>query len=799
MPFRLLCFSIGVITVSFLPQLPPLFTVFVALPIILLASRYLRGSWMVALLLGLAWGVYSGQQLLKAQLHESLVGADLQVTGIVSDLPDINDRRLRFNLSIRHALNTHGESIALSGFPGKIQLSWYQDWRKQQGGALPEIRVGQAWQLTVRLKRPRGFANPAGFDYQAWLLRQGIGATGYVLNTGENIALDQALFFSAINWREWVDLQRQRLQQWILDHSDSLERGILIALLIGDSAHVEKEQWSRMQQTGTSHLIAISGLHVGFLALFGFYVGLFIGKCIQLLWRPCPALVIAWLMATLCAAFYSALAGFNIPTVRTLIMIGLFYWACLARRSLRISDIFCCALALVVIIDPLAAYDMGFWLSFGAVALLLFYFSGRRVIKTDADYGQGFSWWQMIIGFIRSQWVMFIGLLIPLSVLVNSVSLVAPLANAIAIPLITFFIVPLLLIAAALRDWLPMLSDPLLGIAATALEWLAIILQTLLNIAGDYASPVVAFPSSIALLIAVSCLVLLMPKGLLPRAIGWSGLLLGVFLTNVVPAMHVPELKLSIMDVGQGTAVVIQVKDKTLVYDTGPRYTESFDAGSAILAPYLFSQAISTTDLLVISHNDMDHAGGADNFLNKINARKIVVGDIENTRVRVATPTTIENCHQLPPWQWYQVSFEFLPVTVTRATSDNNKSCVLLIRYRGQTILLPGDIETHVENPLIAQGKIPSQLTLLLAAHHGSRTSSGEKWVRYTKPTYVVYSAGYRSQHGHPHPHVRRRFQAVGSREFNTAESGALIFEWFETEPVKIIEYRKAHHRYWFD
>lgn len=796
MPIYLLLFAIAVIAVGFLPYLPSLQWLW-GLPVLaLFIARVTHQYWIIALLAGLGWGIYAGHQLTAMQLDESLAGKNLQVIGIIADVPDTNDKRLRFNLKVHEVINHDGTSPDLSEFPAKLQLGWYSSYSKTATAHLPELVVGQAWQLEVRLKRPRGFANPAGFDYQAWLLRQGIGATGYVVNSDSNRLLDN---YPAAGWYEWIDRQRQLLQQWILLRSDSTERGILIALLIGDSSYVEKEQWNRMQQTGTSHLIAISGLHIGFLALFGFYIGLGIGKCIQLFWHSCPALIFAWLIAIFCASFYSALAGFNIPTVRTLIMLTVFYVACLWRRSVRIGDIFCCALVLVVIIDPLAAYDMGFWLSFGAVALLLFYFSGRWITKTERTHWRGFSLFDMTRGFLRSQWVMFIGLLIPLSVLVSSVSLVAPVANAIAIPLITFFVVPLLLVGAALENTFSAISNFLLGVAGVAMEWLKIILQTILDVTGAWASPIIAFEWHLCLLISLSCLILLLPKGLFQRRIGWCGLLLGGFLAYFVPAVNVPELKMTVMDVGQGTAVVVQVKDKTLVYDTGPKYTDSFDAGGAILAPYLFSQGISTIDALVVSHNDLDHAGGMNSFLDKVNTRAIMLGDMENTSFVQRDFAAVGNCHQQSPWRWHQVSFEFLPVSIARRTTDNNKSCVLLVRYRNQTVLLPGDIETRVEHQLLSDNKIPADLTVLLAAHHGSRTSSGLKFIRHTRPQFVVYSAGYRSQHGHPHPQVRKRFAAINSRELNTAESGALIFEWFDDEAMKFSEYRKTSRKYWFE
>ncbi|HTF98424.1 MAG TPA: DNA internalization-related competence protein ComEC/Rec2 [Cellvibrio sp.] len=796
MSVHFLLFSMGVIAVSFFSQLPPAIFLLVLAPLLFLSQCYQRFLPFTTFMLGIGWGIYSGHTIIDSQLDDELVGKDLQILGVITDLPEHTDARLRFNVSIRAAMTADGKPLELSEFPAKVQLSWYPAYSKTKNAAPPIPGVGQIWQLHVRLKRPRGFANPAGFDYQAWLLRQSVGATGYVLDRPDNI--QQQEFSISRGWREWIDHQRQLLQQWIVKENNSTERGILIALLIGDSSYVEKAQWDRMQQTGTSHLIAISGLHVGFLALFGFYLGLGIGKCVQLFWRACPALIIAWLTAIACASFYSALAGFNIPTVRTLIMLGLFYLACLLQRSIRMGDIFCCALVIVLIIDPLAAYDMGFWLSFGAVALLLFYFSGRRVHKPVADDWQRFSISSMLSGFVRSQWVMFIGLLVPLSILVHSVSLVAPIANAIAIPLITFFVVPLLLMSAAFQNLIPVASDFLLNAAAVALELLKIILEKSLALAGDYASPIVSVTPGLAILIGCSCLILLMPNGLLPKVLGWGGIFLGVTLAYAVPTPNIPALKLTVLDVGQGTAAVVQVNNKTLVYDTGPQFTPSFDAGGAILAPYLFSQGISRVDTLVVSHQDSDHAGGLNSFLEKVNIHKLLLGD-KATSIDPSYIIQPESCHEQTPWVWDDVSFEFLSFPISGYTSNNNKSCVLLIHYGDQTILLPGDIETRVENWLLNENKIPANLSVLLAAHHGSRTSSSARFVNLTKPGVVIYSAGYRSQHGHPHPLVRKRFQNIGSRELTTAESGALVLVWYPNSAPLIYESRKIQRRYWFD
>jgi competence protein ComEC len=797
MPIKILLFSLGVIAVSFSPQLPPLWCVILLLPLAAVCGYWWRARYLLALFLGLAWGIYSGYSLLNMQLADELAGKDLIVTGQIQGLPEQDDRRLRFNLRVNSAVTSAGQAIPAGHFPAKLQLSWYS---YQHNGArfdLPSLVIGDEWQVRVRLKRPRGFVNPAGFDYQAWLLRQGIGATGYVVVHRDN----QQILSAAKHFRldDWINQQRHQLQQWIIAHSNSGERGILIALLIGDSGLVDKNQWARMQQTGTSHLIAISGIHVGFLAIFGFYVGLWLGKCIQLVWHRCPALMIAWWSAIVCASFYSALAGFNIPTVRTLIMLVVFYFACLWRRSINVANIFCVALALVVVLDPLAALDMGFWLSFGAVALLLMYFSGRLVPKQNVEPWSGYSAVNLIIGFVRSQWVMFIGLLVPLSLLVNSVSLVAPIANGVAIPLITFLVVPLLLISAAIRNLLGDTSDFLLSGAGWLMEILKIFLEGLLALGGSWSSPVVAFSPVLALLIALSCCVLLLPKGLFSRALGWCGLFLGAVLVFFINPPNQPDLTLAVLDVGQGSAIVVQVGKQTLVYDVGPKYTDSFDAGSGIVAPYLYSQGLHYIDRLVVSHGDMDHAGGLTGLLEKISVDQLFAGELEKIPQEIPNRIEMQNCHQIPEWQWQAVHFQFLQFPRLARASANNHSCVLLISYGEHHILLPGDIETAVENQLIRDQQLPEKLHLLLAAHHGSRTSSGAGFVNKMQPEIVVYSAGYRSQHGHPHLQVRQRYQAVGSREINTAESGAILFEWDQNKLQRVREYRLFNRRYWFD
>lgn len=801
MPLKMLLFALGVIAFGYSPYLPSQWWILCLLPLFLCCWYWPHLWYGAALVAGVAWGIVAGHQLQQQQLPAEFVGRDMVVTGQISGLPERDSQRVRFDFRVQSVSSSSDEPVAVDHFPQVLQLSWY---RPRTYGSrdtsdkneLPSLVIGDYWQLTLRLKQPRGFVNPAGFDYQAWLLRQGVGATGYVVAKKDNRPITPTV--TSFHWEDWINQRRHNLQQWVVQHTDSSERGILVALLIGDSALVEKVQWQRMQQTGTSHLIAISGLHVGFLALFGFYVGLLLGKYVQLLWHRCPALMIAWASAIACAAFYAALAGFNIPTVRTLIMLSVFYASCLLRRNLRVIDIFCWALVLVVMLDPLAAYDMGFWLSFGAVGLLLVYFSGRLVVKPSSAPWSGFTLKDMVIGFIRSQWVMFIGLILPLSLLVSTVSLVAPIANAIAIPLITFFVVPLLLMGAALVDTWLWLSELLLAAAAKAMELLAVFLDGLLGAAGSWASPVVAFSPSLLLLLSLSVVVLILPRGFLPRCLGIAGLGIGAVLAFLVPAPIKEDLKITLLDVGQGTAIVVQVGARTLVYDTGPQYTHSFDAGSAIVAPYLFAQGIRAIDYLVVSHRDMDHAGGMNGLLERVEVGQLLMGEPVPVVSSNNNAPSSHSCHSFPVWQWQAVQFRFLVVPETARNNANNRSCVLLISYGDQHIVLPGDIETRIEHQLLYTDQVPESLALVVAAHHGSRTSSGTLWVQRTRPRYVVYSAGYRSQHGHPHPQVQARYEAVGSQAINTALAGAVVFRWRHGELQAVERYREQARRYWY-
>lgn len=774
----LLFFCFGVVLAGFLPNLPALVPLISALSFILLCTVLLYKklpaiAWLASVSVGFCYGVCSGHYLLSIQLPQNLAERDLIVEGKVVGLPQENSRRQLFTLNVNRAYSVYDGNKFFENFPKKINVSSYADLR---------VKTGEEWRLTVKLKKPRGFVNPGGFDYQASLLRRHVGATGYI-RQGLNERLKTQPKFS-------MDVLRYDLQQWLLNASSSPQKSILVALLVGDTSLVDKDQWGQMIKTGTNHLIAISGLHLGFFAIVGFFFGNLIGRSLQSVWSKFPSVFYGCVCSVIFTLFYSLLAGFNIPTIRTLIMLMVVQLALLWRRSFFASYSLVIALVLVLLYDPLAAYDMGFWLSFVAVAMLIFCFSGR--ISTSLRSGVSDATKNYLVVFAKSQWVMFIGLLIPLSLLIHTSSLLAPPANFVAIPVITFFVVPCLIISALSHFLFPFAESFFLHCSEWGMlvvhEWLSY----LLKLGEGKFNPLLNLnPLALGLAI-IGVFLILSPRGLGNKYLGGFGIILAL----VIPLNQLPSLQMLVFDVGQGTAVLVRTPHHQLLYDTGPVYTENFDAGSGIIVPYLQSQGINYLDRLVVSHNDLDHLGGLAGVLASTDVGDLWLGEPEKYQSR-SKLVPMDTCHSQKPWQWDGVNFAFIRWPLQTNAKANNHSCVLMVEFNNHKILLTGDIEKDVERSLVEQGGL-SPVEVLLAPHHGSHTSSTSEFVATLQPKVVIYSAGYHNQHGHPHADVQARYLAQGSRPLNTAISGALGFSW-RNSGAEIREYRLFAKRYWFD
>jgi competence protein ComEC len=778
---KILAASLGILFVSRLPTLPSLpqpvwLSITLAGTVITLLLLHSRSRWAGCFCLGAVWGIVAGQQLLSQQLPQGLAGEELLISGVVSDLPQHRGDFQRFEFTVDDYLNLspHGRERAL---PERIMLSWYG----QQS-----LRVAQRWTLLVKLRRPRGFVNSGGFDYQRWLLSEGIGATGYVRTSSHN-------HLHGLMPGYPVQKQRQRVRDWLTGRFDSPVTGLLLALAIGDTSAIRVEQWNLLRDTGTIHLMAISGLHIGLAALLGFWLGHALRAGFSMLrvslsfgyWLP------GFISCTL-AGLYSAMAGFALPTQRALVMVLLVHLALLTSRFGSSPRALAWAMLIVLFIDPLAGYALGFWLSFGAVTLLLFHFQHRqwsiqRVPKMIR------SW----LNFGRAQWVVSLGLIVPLLALNQPLSLLTPLANAVAIPVVSFGVVAPLLgglllnfLGIAGADGLANLAVQLLSLCVTLLEWLV----RHLNTSGWYPSG--AIPSVLAYVAAgVGVLLLLAPRGLPAR---WLGLLL--LMPLLLPrGSDRPPLVLTVLDVGQGLAVVVRTENRVLVYDTGPAYSERFNAGDAILWPYLRSQGIHHVDRLIISHGDTDHAGGTEAFLARVAVDEIISGEVLPALDSAYPALPVSPCDSNRDWQWDDVSLQLIEPFTAAAGGSNDQSCILLVEYAGQRILIPGDIEAGVEKHLLTHGQLPADVTVLIAPHHGSATSSTPDFVKQVHAGQVVYSTGYRNRYGHPHPRVVARYEATGSRAYNIADTGQLSFTWDSQGELRIEPLRETERHYWFD
>lgn len=723
-----------------------------ALPI---CRRWLTTPAIVAFLLGLVWTAIHARAQLQHDLSPSLEGQDLVVTGHVDSIPELESYGVRFAFVIDTA------AVAL---PPRIEVTWYDP---------PSIvHARERWQLQVRLKRRHGFANPGGFDYEAALFRQGIGATGYVRKSDANRLL------GAVQG-DYVLKARATLTDAIAAAiPQAAMQGVIRGLAVGDQQAIGSDAWRVFARTGTSHLMAISGFHIGMVAwLFAWLGSQLVRLPAAQRWRwSAPDLRAVFGMSA--ALGYSLLAGMSVPTQRTLLMLAVYFGAGLVRREINVWHSFGLALLLVLLVDPFAPLAMGAWLSFGAVAVILLNQVGRAA---------RISGWR---GFLSIQIVVSIGLVPLLLSSFGSLSLVSPLVNLLAIPLFTVVIVPLVLLGCAL-----LLVQPVLG--SWWLQWLARGLDYVfaaLHWAADlpwanwYAPQADAW--AMALLVLGTAMMVL--PWLWPLRV--SGLLCCLPALCWQPtALPEGSFTLATLDVGQGLAVVVQTRSHALLYDAGPKFQSGRDTGELVVLPYLRAKGIRALDVLMISHGDDDHAGGMQSVLAGMPVRQFLPGP------SVTAPLSQPRCQRGQRWQWDGVVFTVLHPGIENQidnNSDNNQSCVLQITAPGGSALLLGDIEKRIERQLNAAGLI-GRTTVVEAAHHGSRSSSTPELIDATRPEWVVFSAGYRNRWDFPRAEVLADWQSAGARTVSTIDSGAVTLMLSPDRPLVAQRYREQRRRYW--
>ncbi len=729
-----------------------------AVPLLLLPAIPWRPSRFAGLaVVGFLWCGWQLDQRLAQDLPPRLENHDLQVEGTIRGLPEtLADGRLRF----RFEINCYQEATGCHTLPLTVRLNWYRQ--------APSLYAGERWRLRVRLKQPHGFANPGGFDYERWLLAAGIRATGYVRDKGDNQRIGRSSGYSVQAAREWLVTQlSQRL-------GSNSQTSLLRALGVGDRSQMSAQQWAVLRTTGTSHLLAISGLHVGLVASLIFMLVRrawgWTGLC-----RYWPARHAAALASIAAALVYALLSGFQVPAQRALIMISVFMLSGFASQRLSPWHIWSQALLLVLLIDPLSALTPGFWLSFGAVAAILYLSVGYQ--------GNMSKWYrigrlQLLLpaALLPAGWVWF-----------QQVSIVAPLANVLAIPWVGFLVVPPLLAGLACLPLWPSASGWLLAMAAASvqllwqgLEWFAGWPGNLLYLSAITGSGLFRVVFGTVCLLASRALPVQLTGILLLAAVA--------FAPSPRPASG--DVWMTVLDVGQGLSTVIQTRQHLLVFDTGPAFRSGFNTGEAVVVPYLHWLGYHFIDRLIISHADNDHAGGAAALLSAFSAGRVSGGEPETSGLPEVHP-----CRAGQHWVWDAVQFEILSPADEHDTG-NNASCVLLVTAQdGRSILLPGDIERRVERRLLQQvaSKLPA--SVILAPHHGSRTSSSAGFVSAVNADLVIFSSGYLNRFGFPKADVSRRYQAIGGTLLNTAEEGSIQVRIEAGRPLEVTRYRR-HQRF---
>ncbi|WDZ94467.1 DNA internalization-related competence protein ComEC/Rec2 [Herbaspirillum sp. WKF16] len=765
------------------------------------------GAW-----LGFLWAAAFAQYYLDQELPAAWEGREVTVIGTVADLPDRDAQGLRLRFDIEQVVM---QGMVIPPVPPRVSLAWYGNRRQQAPAedgeqaapariALPEMQPGSRWKLNVRLKRPHGNANPDGFDYEVWLLQDDVRATGYVVGAPAPAAAVNRRI-DAFVWTPSHAVEYAR--GWLRDRILAALPGqpyapAIAALVMGDQRGISQSDWSIFNRTGVGHLMAISGLHITMLAAL-------FGGLASWLWRRSfftraqlplrfPAQKVAVAAGILTALLYVALAGFGVPAQRTLYMlvvVGIAFWR---ARIMRVSVVLCLALGLVLLLDPWSLLWPGFWLSFGAVGLLMYGTVGRMQPRYAMEAAARTLWWRKLWLAVkegaRAQYIVTLGL-VPLTMLLfGQYSLVSPIANAVAIPLVGLVITPLALLGSLLpafaAEYALQLPHQLLGWLAEFLQWLD---------GMPFAVWQTPLPSWWMFLLALGGTMLM----LAPR--GWPARWLGLFgwLPLVLNAPTAPpdgSMRVTAFDVGQGMALLVETPTHRLLYDTGPYYTPESDGATRVILPYLRARGIDRLDRVVISHNDNDHSGGAVSLFKGMRVDSVYSSLAGNSPILRAAPAHTR-CMAGQSWNWDGIGFTMLHPTPESYDSDkwkpNARSCVLKVQIGRQSILLAGDIEAVQEDQLL-NGAAAEQLqsTVLLAPHHGSGTSSTEPFLRAVRPELAIFQVGYRNRFNHPKPEVFERYRQLGIRRLRTDDSGAIIMNLGDQLAAE--GYRQEHPRYWY-
>ena len=738
MPAIVLCVLSGAYSLQILHQLPAqaLFwpTALLCAACLIFARLRLAG----ACLCGFTVMWFAAQSHIDDRLDPAWERQALTIDAYIVDFPTNSLETLRFIAA----------PIGRPELPDRVRLTWFQ----------PHVRpeAGQRWELQVKLRRPRGYANPHGFDYEGWLFRKGIGATGYVLEQGENRQLPETRVDAISRIRGHFVARVAAL------FPDDDAAAVLMAIGVGARHKISREQWDRYAATGTSHLMAISGLHIGLAAgsMFLFSWLVLAPFCSRRNVRDLAALV-----AIIAAGAYALVSGMAVPAQRAFLMALVVTVALGLRRRLPGGAMLAFPGLLIFLLDPIAILTPGFKLSFSAVGILAVY-AQQHFRATN------FRVWQFAGPFVTHarrliylQFALLAGLL-PLTVFEFSrVAIAAPLVNLLALPIFNFVTVPLCLFG--------MLFDgPLQGAGDTFLSWAYESIRMVLMLVDIVAErpglrfDVPALGGFFVVVAAMPLLHVILPPAWPGRRLAWIAIVAVLLYKPSAPVAGC--LEYSVLDVGQGLAVVLRTREHVLLFDTGPSFRSGSNTAELVVMPFLQSVGIEKLDKLIVSHADQDHAGGFAMLRQALVIEQVLVGE------QVGQSQTLQNqCIAGYRWSWDEISFEVLHPRNSSAWTGNNRSCVVLVGIGDTRLLLTGDIEAPVETLLVHTAALP-RADIVIVPHHGSGTSSSQPFIKTLEPALAIVSAGFANRWGMPGKDVVRRWEQAGARVLNTATAGAI-------------------------
>jgi competence protein ComEC len=727
------------------------------------------GLIMVALALS-AWGFTGVRAVVhdRDRLDPAWEGRDVAVQARVLGLPVRSAQSMRLVL----ALESTPAGVRL---PSRVQVHWYAHGAQ----AWPEVRSGERWALTLRLRQVHGASNPHGFDRELWLWQQGVGALGYV-RSGPQDPVPMRVS-AASPWS--VDAARHAVVRAIEQRlGDTPAAGVIRALVVGEQAAIEREDAAIFRTTGVAHLMSISGLHVTMFAWLAMLVLRWVWRRWAGVW---PSVLLAWPTPTVAAwggvalaTAYAVFSGWAVPAQRTVLMLAVVVALRWGVRRWPWPVVWACAMLAVVCWDPWALLQAGFWLSFVAVAILM----GSDAPSTQAQRPsrwreRSWAWWRQLL---REQSLITVALVPMTLVWFGQVSWVSMLANLLAIPWVTLLVTPLAMLGV--------LVPPLWDWAAAAVGAMLVVLGAMAQwpwAASTWAAP----PWPLAVLSVLGGAVAVMPWPWVVRGVGLLAVAPVLWFSPARPAMG--EFEVVALDVGQGSAVVVRTAGHTLLYDTGPRYGPEADAGQWVVLPYVWAMG-ERLDAVIVSHADSDHAGGAASVAQAFPQARWLSSYDELAERR---------CQAGQHWQWDGVRFELVHPSPEDYGPDgrgrmstNAMSCVLLVGDERRRVWLGGDIDAERETRWALQNP-HVRVEVMLAPHHGSATSSSPVLLNTLQPSWVMVQAGYRNRFGHPAPVVTSRYDERGIAWVASPECGAAT--WRSAQPDRLDCHRLIRPRYW--